>query len=180
MTMPDDQNTENKQSDTPASAAASRSSEADGLQERPRRMRSLKKGKILFQKGLRSIPCIVRNLSENGAKLEFEQAFLLPQQFTLQIDLEDFEATCERRWEDGLTCGVEFIGQKRAVSKQRSQVLKSSEQALREDIDALQDSPYNFFSRKRLMDQKASQTPDQPVRRSRPAGGSKPGFGKRR
>lgn len=150
------------------------------LNERARRARALKKGKLLFNRGLRSVPCIIRNLSDTGAKLEFEQAYLLPQEFVLQIDLEDFEVTCERRWEEGLRCGVEFISEKRPVGKLRAQILQSSDDALKEDIDELRDSPDNFFSRKRVMDEKAQAAPEQPTRAARPAAGIKPGFGKRR
>jgi len=147
--------------------------------ERARRARSLKRGKLVFQRGLRSVPCIVRNLSEGGAKLEFEQAFLLPQEFVLQIDLEDFEVTCEKRWVDGLRCGVAFISEKRRVGKLRSQVLGTSEHAMVEEDNDRQVSPDDFFARRRRSEQ---QTPSQPlpVRSSRPSGDGKPGFGKRR
>lgn len=148
--------------------------------ERARRSRALKKGKLIFNRGLRSVPCIVRNLSESGAKLEFEQAYLLPQEFVLQIDLEDFEVTCQRRWEDGLRCGVEFISGKRAVGQLRSQTLKSSDDALQEEIDELRDSPDNFFSRKRVSDERRGDEPEQPARGTRPAASGAKGFGRRR
>ena len=146
----------------------------------PAGSRALKKGKLIFNRGLRSVPCIVRNLSESGAKLEFEQAYLLPQEFVLQIDLEDFEVTCQKRWEDGLRCGVEFISGKRAVSQMRSQTLKSSDEALAEEIDELRDSPDNFFSRKRVLDQHKPNEPEQPSRSVRQAASSTKGFGRRR
>lgn len=146
---------------------------------RERRARVFKKGKMVFQHGLRSIPCTIRNISEGGALLEFEQAYMLPKEFDLNIDLEDYEVTCERRWEDGLRCGVQFIGEKRPVSAQRAQVLKTSEEALKNDIDERVESPDNFFQRKHLDDARDAQ-PQPVVRRPRPAGGGKPTFGKRR
>ncbi|MET1414563.1 PilZ domain-containing protein [Roseibium sp. HPY-6] len=152
----------------------------EGQNERARRMRALKKGKLIFNRGLRSVPCIVRNLSETGAKLEFEQAYLLPHEFVLQIDLEDFEVTCERRWEDGLRCGVEFTSEKRSVGKLRAQILKSSDEALKEEIDELRDSPDNYFSRKRVLDAQKQSAHEQPTRTARPSASSKPGFGRRR
>jgi len=152
--------------------------DARDLVPRERRARVFKKGKMVFQNGLRSIPCVIRNISDGGAMLEFEQAFLLPKEFDLHIDLEDYEVTCERRWEEGLRCGVQFISEKRHVSKQRAQVLKTSEKALTTEIDERTESPDNFFTRKRV-EEKTPQ-PAQPVRPSRPAGGGKPTFGKRR
>ncbi|MBO6758656.1 MAG: PilZ domain-containing protein [Roseibium sp.] len=104
---------------------------------RIRRTRVLKKGKIIFQRGLRSIPVLVRDLSEDGAKLQFDQPYLLPRSFDLHIDLEDFEVTCERRWSEGLIHGVAFIGEKRKVSQDRAQVLKSSDAVTTHDRDEL-------------------------------------------
>jgi len=145
---------------------------------RARRARVFKKGKMVFQNGLRSLPCTVRNISEGGAMLEFDQAYLLPKEFELHIDLEDYEVTCERRWEEGLRCGVQFVSEKRPVHQQRAQVLRTSEEALKNEIDERHDSPDNFFTRKHFHDQQ--QSVPEPVHRVRPAGGAKPGFGKRR
>ncbi|POF32295.1 PilZ domain-containing protein [Roseibium marinum] len=148
------------------------------LLPRQRRARVFKKGKMIFQNGLRSIPCTVRNISEGGAMLQFEQAFLLPKEFDLQIELEDYEVTCERRWEDGLRCGVQFVGEKRHTSKQRAQVLKTSEEALKVEVNERTESLDNFFARKL-----AAEKPQQPggsAQRTGPAGGGKPTFGKRR
>ncbi|WP_269583127.1 PilZ domain-containing protein [Roseibium sp. Sym1] len=145
---------------------------------RARRARVFKKGKMVFQHGLRSIPCIVRNISDGGALLEFEQAYMLPKEFDLHIDLEAYEVTCERRWEEGLRCGVQFISEKRPTSAQRAQVLKTSEEALKGEVDNRRDSPDNFFQRKHFDDpQVGSHEADA---RPRPATGGKPSFGKRR
>lgn len=145
--------------------------------ERDRRSRVLKKGKIIFQNGLRSTPCIVRNISDGGALLHFETAFLLPQHFELHIDLEDFEVTCERRWEDGLKCGVQFISEKRRIGKVRAQTLKTSEEALTPDADPTQETLDTFFQRRV---HEAPVRPPQPIHRPRPSGPTKPTFGKRR
>ncbi|GAB2185092.1 PilZ domain-containing protein [Roseibium sp. LAB1] len=146
---------------------------------RERRARVFKKGKMVFQHGLRSIPCIVRNISDGGAMLEFEQAYMLPKEFDLHIDLENYEVTCERRWEEGLRCGVQFIGEKRPVAAQRAQVLKSSEEALKGELDERRDSPDNFFQRRHMGEPHADERAS--VRRNRPdASAGKPTFGKRR
>jgi hypothetical protein len=165
---------EDKQEQAPVSGQETRTAD-----DRPRRTRVLKKGKIIFQGGLRSFPCIVRNLSDGGAMLQFETAFMAPPQFELQIDLENFEVTCEKRWEDGLKMGVQFISEKRIVGAQRAQSLKTSEEALKSEIDLLHDSPDNFFTRQHMMDD-GKRSQQQPVRRARPAGSGKPAFGKRR
>lgn len=102
----------------------------DEHQPRHQRARVLKKATVLFKDGLRSAPCVVRNISETGARLEFEHAYLVPTEFELRIELEGFEVSCERRWEDGLTCGVQFISEKRPIKRARAQVLTSSDSAL--------------------------------------------------
>ncbi|MTI42789.1 PilZ domain-containing protein [Roseibium hamelinense] len=104
--------------------------EADTQLPRQHRARVLKKAKVLFKDGLRSVPCVVRNISEGGAQIHFEQPYLIPTQFELRIELEGFEVTCERRWEDGLVCGVQFVSEKRHIATERKQVLQTSEQAL--------------------------------------------------
>ncbi|PVB60831.1 PilZ domain-containing protein [Labrenzia sp. 011] len=145
---------------------------------RERRARVFKKGRMIFQNGLRSIPCMVRNISGGGALLQFEQAFLLPKEFDLQIDLEDYEVSCVRRWEDGLRCGVQFVGEKRPTSKQRAQVLKSSEEALKPEINERTESFDGAFARKLAMEK--PQQSAEPAQRDRPAAPGKPTFGKRR
>lgn len=97
---------------------------------REHRARVLKKAKVLFKEGLRSVPCVVRNISPHGARLEFDQAYLIPKEFELRIELEGFEVTCERRWEEGLACGVQFVSEKRPIKLERTQVLRPSDQAL--------------------------------------------------
>ncbi|MCV0426327.1 MAG: PilZ domain-containing protein [Roseibium sp.] len=149
------------------------------IAERDRRARVFKKGKMVFQNGLRSIPCLVRNISQGGAMLEFEQAYMLPKHFELYIDLEDYEVTCERRWEEGLRCGVEFVGEKRRIAQMRAQSLKSSEEALVKADDEFVDNANNFFNR-RSDDTRRAVEPGEPLSRLRKTGGGKPSFGKRR
>ncbi len=164
-------------SDTPPDHQADTiDAQEESPSERPRRARVFKKGKMVFENGYRSVPCVVRNISDGGALLEFEQAFLMPKEFDLHIELEDYEVSCERRWEDGLKCGVQFVGEKRHRGQQRAQVLKSSEEALKSDLP----EPIGYFNRKKDSDAEKDKASATPVRRARPAGSGKPTFGKRR
>ncbi len=145
---------------------------------RAHRARIFKKGKMIFENGLRSIPCTVRNLAEGGALLEFEQAYLLPTEFELFMELADYEVTCERRWEDGLRCGVQFISEKRQTAKQREQVLQTSEQALKRDRNLRTETADGILDRKRseFVQPEASTDPRAP----RGTSSGKRTFGKRR
>ncbi len=166
-------------SDTGPSLQAE-SEKATEIVPRARRARVYKKGKMVFQNGLRSIPCIVRNISQGGALLEFEQAYMLPKHFELYIDLEDYEVSCERRWEEGLRCGVMFVGEKRQVAQMRAQSLKTSEEALTKDDDPYVDNTGGFFDRRKADDRRPVK-PGEPLSRPRPGSASgKPSFGKRR
>ncbi|WP_428649729.1 PilZ domain-containing protein, partial [Roseibium sp.] len=139
--------------------------------------RVFKKGKMVFENGLRSIPCTVRNLAEGGALLEFEQPYLLPAEFELYMELADYEVTCERRWEEGLRCGVEFVGDKRHKGKQREQVLQPSDVNL---------GTQNFRSEtaESILDSKRGEPARQPKDPASatvpPAGTGKRTFGKRK
>jgi len=141
---------------------------------RERRTRVLKKGKVIFDGGLRSAPVVVRDLSSGGARLKFEQAYLLPKQFTLHIELEDFEVECERRWEDGLDVGVAFIGDKKQIKKERVQVLNTSDAALLDKVDEKRVALDGYYQRTHKPD---AGKPRDPV--PRPSTGRRT-FGKRR
>lgn len=54
-------------------------------------------------------PCIVRDFSDGGARLEFRTAVAPPAKFRLVIEAKGFDAECEVRHHDGKSVGVRFI-----------------------------------------------------------------------
>jgi len=50
------------------------------------RHRVLKTGKIVLADGTSVIDCTVRNLSETGALISVENAVVMPEEFTMQVD----------------------------------------------------------------------------------------------
>lgn len=54
-------------------------------------------------------PCIVRDFSDGGARLEFNAPVEPPAKFRLIIEAKDFDAECEVRHHDGRLVGVRFI-----------------------------------------------------------------------
>lgn len=63
---------------------------------------------ILYNDRKITIPCRVRDVSETGAKLEFDKPQLLPHSFELRIrDLP--EVQCILRWAKGTRAGVQFV-----------------------------------------------------------------------
>lgn len=65
---------------------------------------------ILYNDRKITIPCRVRDISETGAKLEFDKQQLLPHHFELKIrDLPILQ--CELRWAKGTRAGVRFMSE---------------------------------------------------------------------
>ncbi len=73
------------------------------------RSRTLKRGQVRIDGGKSLIDCTIRDLTETGAKLRFEDVFPLPQQFDLFI--VDAKAVWPARsaWQKGNEAGVEFL-----------------------------------------------------------------------
>lgn len=81
----------------------------DQDQRKIRRIRTLKGARIDFNGGYSAYECTVRDLTPNGARLEFGDATGVPNHFW--IDLEhghEPRRKCTMRWRAGLTVGVSF------------------------------------------------------------------------
>ena len=63
------------------------------------RVRSVLKAQIRYNSGLMSAPCLVRDISEGGARLELAGDVALPEQFDLYIEKRDqtYPAVVKRR-----------------------------------------------------------------------------------
>ncbi len=109
------------------------------------RKRTLKAAYAAFNEQVNSIVCVVRNQSETGAKLEFEDFRLIPERFWLHIELDGIKVICTRVWQVGRFCGVKFSGEKIVTRLHRVQVLQTSEEALSrhalKEIEARERSP---------------------------------------
>jgi hypothetical protein len=70
------------------------------------RHRVLKGGTIAF--GGNGVPCTVRNLSSNGAALDFANRVSLPPSFVLVIEADQFIRRCRPVWSNDKRIGVAF------------------------------------------------------------------------
>jgi len=81
-------------------------------QRQSQRHRTLKKGRIYFNDNTCEKDCMVRDLSETGAKLKFEGWFDCPEFIVLQIP-EGAQSgqyyDCQVMWRDNVHLGVMFI-----------------------------------------------------------------------
>ncbi len=78
--------------------------------ERPRRTRVFKGAHAAFNQEHSAVPCVVRDLSETGAKIEFSLGWIVPKHFTLFVELDGFKVECEKVWHHGDLYGVRFTG----------------------------------------------------------------------
>lgn len=74
-----------------------------------RRQRSLKAGKIVFNRQLSVIDCTVRDLTDEGACLVMGSPVGLPETFELLIPVDNFKRTCRVVWKSSDKIGVAFL-----------------------------------------------------------------------
>jgi hypothetical protein len=63
----------------------------------------------VIREGRPKIACLVRNVSEGGALLEFQVPKGMPFRFTLAIGSKGFQAECEARHQTENWMGVRFV-----------------------------------------------------------------------
>lgn len=72
------------------------------------RQRTLKGARIVFNDKSSTLDCVVRNLSEGGARLKVASVVGIPDSFSLRFeDGRSFE--CRVVWRRGEELGVEFV-----------------------------------------------------------------------
>ena len=72
------------------------------------RHRTLKTGKIVFDRRSCVIDCRVRNVSAAGACLELPSTLGIPDRFDLVIAREPYPRHCRVAWKDDTRVGVTF------------------------------------------------------------------------
>lgn len=73
------------------------------------RRRALKSGKIVLS-DWKVLDCVIRDLSEDGARLEFGTAFELPGEFRLLVVASNLMMPGVLAWQRGQEAGVRFTG----------------------------------------------------------------------
>lgn len=70
------------------------------------RSRMLKGGTLRFNRGYGALECVVRNVSENGARLAFGETSAVPPQFELRVGPDGEWRQAEVRWRTLTDVGV--------------------------------------------------------------------------
>jgi hypothetical protein len=88
----------------------------------PRR-RVLKGAIVAYNDRHSTIPCVVRDISDTGARLRTDGAMNAPDTFLLIVELDGMEADCTVVWRRPPDLAVAFVGSPRKVTPRRSQVV---------------------------------------------------------
>ena len=73
------------------------------------RLRTLKAGRIILNKGSSTLDCTLRNLSETGAAIEVASTIGIPEEFDLQILADKSVHRCHVVWRTMDRLGLHFV-----------------------------------------------------------------------
>jgi hypothetical protein len=79
------------------------------------RLRSLKRGLLTFYDGYCTREATVRNLSRNGARLDFEDTDGVPSMFSVAIGEQNVTRKATVRWRSSRSLGIQFAAADEAV-----------------------------------------------------------------
>ncbi|HEX6215150.1 MAG TPA: PilZ domain-containing protein [Vicinamibacterales bacterium] len=72
------------------------------------RQKSFLRGCIYFNNRRSAIDCLIRDISEHGARLRFSDSISIPDSFELHIPQKDQTLRAVARWRHGMDVGVTF------------------------------------------------------------------------
>ena len=99
-----------------------------------RRHRVLKSGLASYNHDNNTIACVVRNVNETGARIDFDAFASIPETFMLHVGIDGYRVECRRIWRNGKACGVKFIGEKEPTPIFHIQKVDTAENALSSDV----------------------------------------------
>jgi hypothetical protein len=104
------------------------------------RLRSLLKGKLIYNNRLSTMDCVVRDISATGARLALAQHNVLPDQFELYVPLKERTYTVQVRWRAEEDIGVMFLERPEPENAPPSQEdLRARVEHLETEVAALHD-----------------------------------------
>ncbi|MBV9430203.1 MAG: PilZ domain-containing protein [Hyphomicrobiales bacterium] len=101
------------------------------------RSKSLLRATIRFYNRNVTFDCLVRDISPTGAKLEFEGASALPQEFELAVPQRSAIYPCELKWRRQNTAGVRFKENVDPAAVEYGEFAKARIEALEKENAAL-------------------------------------------
>lgn len=83
------------------------------------RLRTLKGAKILYRNGWGIVDCLIRDMSDTGARLVCKDTTAVPAEFTLLVNNEEVVRDAKVVWRRQDMLGIEFTSDKRPAPKSR-------------------------------------------------------------
>jgi len=99
------------------------------------RVRAVLKGEIRYDNGLRSTPCVIRDLSDSGARLELPGDIPIPEHFDLYIEKRNQIRPAILKRKRGADVGVAFAD----IREKASDVLSERVAKLEAEVATLRD-----------------------------------------
>lgn len=112
---------------TAQQAPAAPVAQATGEKRSNTRRRALKAGIIAYNDGNMTFPCVVRDISDAGARLKTDVNRHPPDTFQLQTELGGLIVDCQVVWRDGQQVGVRFISQPQRTVPRCAQIIQISD-----------------------------------------------------
>lgn len=101
------------------------------------RKRSFLKGTVYFNNRHSSLDCVIRDFSEDGARLEFAAPVSLPDVVELYIPTREQTLRAEVRWRSDAEVGVSFDAPRAAADRSSSGDLGKRVEALEHEMEKL-------------------------------------------
>ncbi|MFV0296863.1 MAG: response regulator [Hyphomicrobiaceae bacterium] len=98
----------------------------DGAEEERRknkRNRLLKGAIIVFNNRQSTLPCVLRDMTDSGARLQLSSSASVPDKFTLNVELDGIEVQCKVAWRKSGEIGITFLAPPVKKSPKRAQML---------------------------------------------------------
>jgi uncharacterized protein YceH (UPF0502 family) len=115
------------------------------------RLRSLLKGKLIYNNRLSTLDCVVRDISSTGARLALAQHNVLPDQFELYVPLKERTYSVQVRWRAEDDIGVMFLDRAEgATDGPSNDDLRARVEHLEGEVAALHDILAKLMSRMAL------------------------------
>ena len=97
----------------------------------------LKRAKYSFSNEFCTSECVIRNISESGAFMDFADGLLVPDTFKLHNEMDGYKIDCEVVRRVGQSAGVRFVGPREPIKPVRQQNITIPRRAERDIRDQL-------------------------------------------
>ena len=87
------------------------------------RKRVMKGATIAYSNGKLTLPCVVRDFSQTGARLQIHPEQRVPNSFDLIVELDGIEVSCQLVWKKGEFAAVKFLTEPKKSLPKRQQII---------------------------------------------------------